>query len=202
MKDPNNGQKLTTIRLGGALGRRFGKTWRFYVASPAEAVRAMCSELEGFAQYLNDPESKTRYKVFVADRPIDPENELRDLSGSKEIRIAPVITGAKSALFTVILGAALIAIAFTPLGMTAGAFTQFGTMAFGVGSSLALAGIASLLSPQSTLSVPSDSPASRPNTSLEPTNTGSVGSAVPLAYGELWVGSVIVSAGTSPADLN
>lgn len=88
-------EKLTTIRLSGQLGQKFGKVHKFYVSSPAEAVRMMAVQFEGFAAYLADEKRQTKYKAFVAEAQIDPEKELHDLSGTKEIRIAPVIQGAK-----------------------------------------------------------------------------------------------------------
>ena len=110
-----NQEKITTIKLGGQLGKKFGKVHKFYISSPAEAVRALCSQVEGFMEYMTDPESKIHYKVFVQDKQIDPEEELHNPTGSKEVRISPVIQGAKrGGLFQVVLGAPLSAAAFIP----------------------------------------------------------------------------------------
>lgn len=199
-------EKLTTIRLGGQLAKRFGRTHQFYISSPGEAVRALCSQVEGFGEYLNDPERKTLYKVLVADKPIDPEKELHDLSGSKEIRIAPVIQGAKSGgIFQVVLGAVLIAAAFWTGGASmaawAGTSGAVATGAFGAGVSMMLGGIAQLLSPQPKLNI-QESPNNTPNTSLGIVNTTSQGQPVPIVVGECIVGSTVISAGIFSSDTN
>ena len=54
---------MRTIRLYGALGEQFGRVWRLDVKSPAEAVRALCSQLPGFRQYLQK-NSAPGYRVM------------------------------------------------------------------------------------------------------------------------------------------
>lgn len=198
-------EKLTTIRLSGQLGRKFGKVHQFFVASPAEAVRALCSQIEGFEAYLKDETRQTRYKVFVAKAQIDPEKDLHNLSGSKEIRIAPQVQGAKSGgLFQTVLGAVLIAVSiWNPMGWVAlGASGAFGTtMMFSMGVSMMLGGIAQMLSPQPKLNI-EEAPNNKPNTSLGVVNAVSQGRPVPLVYGECIVGSVVASAGVYASDTN
>lgn len=198
-----NQAKKTTIRLGGQLGKRFGKVHQFYVSSPAEAVQALCSQLEGFAAYLGDEKRQTLYRVFVSDEQIDPENELHELSGTKEVRIAPVIQGAKKGgLFQVILGAALIAAAFITGGASMAAWGPMSSTMFGVGVSLALGGVAQMLSPQPKLNI-AEAPENRPNENFSgPVNTMAAGHPVPLAYGRVVVGSATISGGIYSADLH
>ncbi|NYT68270.1 tail assembly protein [Pusillimonas noertemannii] len=193
------------MKLGGALGRTFGKTHKFWVSSPAEAVRALCSQVEGFAAYMCSEERKTFYKVLVDDAQIDPEEQLHNFHNGREVRIMPFIQGAKSGgLFQVVLGAALIGLAFVPgIGTIAatGAFNALGTAAFGIGMSLSLGGIAQMLSPQPKLSI-QDAPQNEPNTSLGVVNTSAQGRPVPLCYGEVMAGSAVISAGVFAADTN
>ena len=187
-------EQLTTIRLSGQLGKKFGKVHKFYVSSAAEAVRALCSQIDGFAGYLKDEKRQTYYRVFVADSQIDPENELHLLSGTREIRISPVIQGAKrGGIFQAVLGAALIAVSFfiPPAAMVLGASLK--TMVFSMGVSLALGGIAQMLSPQPKLNI-QESPQNEPNTSIGVVNTASQGRPVSLIYGEVMAGSAIISA--------
>lgn len=199
-------ERLTTIRLGGQLGKVFGKTHKFYVSSPAEAVRAMCSQIEGFAAYLNDPNRLTKYKVFVADKVINPDEQLHELCGSKEIKIVPIISGSKkNGMVQAILGAALIVASFYTGGLTsyigASAASAVGSAAFSVGVSLALGGIAQMLSSQPKLNT-QEAPNNTPNTSLGIVNTSAQGRPVPMVYGEAVVGSAVISAGIYSSDLN
>lgn len=47
-------ERIRTVRLYGWLGRAFGREHRLAVASPAEAVRALCALLPGFEKALAD----------------------------------------------------------------------------------------------------------------------------------------------------
>lgn len=197
-------EKLVTIRLGGQLGKLFGKTHRFYISSPAEAVQALSSQIDGFYQYLNDPERKTLYKVFVGRGQIDPESQLHELSGSKDIRIAPVPAGAKNGgLFQAVLGVALIGLSFVP-GMNVALWSGVTAkgLVLSMGMSLMLGGLAQMLSPQPKLSV-SEPTTNVPNTSLNGVqNTTAQGRPAPLIYGEVMAGSAVISAGLVASDLN
>ncbi len=200
-------EKLTTIRLSGQLGKKFGHTHRFYVSNPAEAVRALSSQVNGFKEYLADESNKTLYKVFVADRQINPEEELHLGSGSKEIRISPVVQGAKrGGIFQVVLGAALIALSFVPglnVAIWSGASATWASLSLSMGVGLVLGGVAQLLSPQPKMNT-FDPPENSPNSSFSgPVNTiGSGGHPVPLAYGEVICGSATISAGMYASDIN
>jgi len=199
----NNKNKLTTIKLSGQLGKKFGKIHRFYISSPGEAIRALCSQVKGFESHMRDPERKTLYKVFANDSQIDPENELHIERDLHEVRIAPVIQGAKSGLFQAILGVALIAGAFFTGGMTlAGMTTGWAGTMFSMGLSLALGGIAQMLSPQPKLDLGKAS-SNTPNSgfSVENRNVTS-GIPVPLVFGKCVVPSVTVSAGIFASDTN
>lgn len=198
-------EKLTIVRLSGALGKQFGKVHRFYISSPGEAVRALCVNCKGFERFMRDPARKILYKVFANDRQIDPENELHITSTLHEVRIAPMIQGAKSGAFQVLLGAALIAMAFVPgLGVAAatGAFTTFGSLALPMGISLALSGVASLISSQPALNLDTgDGQANKPNSGLTPTNRNLVsGTPIPLAFGRVMLPGTAISASIIASD--
>jgi len=200
-------EKFTTVRLSGELGRRFGKSHRFLVNSPAEAIRALCSQIDGFAAYLADEKNQRYYRVFVANRQIDPEQDLRMQSNSKEIRIAPVIQGAKrGGLFQLILGAALIALAYVP-GMQGITFAALGEgvtaagLSFVMGVGMVLGGVAQMLSPQPKLGS-MESVENQPNENFNgPVNTMAANQPVPLAYGRVLVGSATISGGIYTSDL-
>jgi predicted phage tail protein len=44
--------RLTTIRLYGVLGARFGRVHKLAVQTSAEAVKALCINLDGLEDYL------------------------------------------------------------------------------------------------------------------------------------------------------
>ena len=105
-------ERIRTVRLYGWLGRAFGREHRLAVASPAEAVRALCALLPGFEKALADSDERgVRFACFAGRRNL-AEDELGLPVGDDAIRIAPVLAGAKSGgLFQTILGAVLLAAA-------------------------------------------------------------------------------------------
>ncbi len=187
---------LTTIRLYGPLGSRFGRVHRMDVSSLAEAIRALGSQLKGFSEYLTG--SKDRgigYTVFY-DKKNLREDQLQVPVGKSEIRIAPVIIGAKrGGIFQIILGAVLVVAGFFLMG------TPFGMPLIKLGAGLILGGIAQLLMPAPKGSSSKDKPENTPSYAFNgPINTQAQGNCVPVLYGELIVGSAVISAGISAVD--
>ncbi|MFV8603856.1 tail assembly protein [Ralstonia pseudosolanacearum] len=193
-------QKIRTVRLYGRLGARFGRVFRLAVGSPAEAVRALCVQVEGFRRELaTSHERGIRYACFIGRRNIG-ESELEMPPGADDIRIAPVLAGAKqSGLFQTILGAAILAVAyFNPGGFLTGPMV---TAAYGMGASMALGGVVQMLSPQQGGLSVGDSPDNSASYNFNgPVNTSAQGSPVPLLYGEMVVGSAVISAGIYSED--
>ena len=193
-------QELRTIRLYGKLGTRFGRVHRLAVNSLAEAVRALCVLLPGFERELMTSEERgVAYACYLGKSNIDQELLLAP-AGKEEIRLAPVIMGAKrGGLFQVVLGVALVALAFTnPVGFI-GADYLLAVKLAGVG--LALGGIAQMIAPtQQGLGV-ADRPENKPSYNFNgPVNTTAQGNPIPLGYGRKIVGSSVVSAGIYSED--
>ena len=101
--------RLTTIRLYGVLGARFGRVHRLEVQTSAEAVKALCINLDGLESYLlNAKKNGMTFAVFRGRRNIGVQ-DFQELAGDSDIRIAPVMEGAKKAgMFQTILGAVMV----------------------------------------------------------------------------------------------
>lgn len=194
-------QPLRTIRLLGDLGRRFGREHRLAVASPAEAIRALCVIRPGFRQYV---ESRERwFRVLVRKAPVaDFRRELHvQHDPLASFTIAPVIGGAKSKFFQIILGVALIAFAVLnpALAAVAIAKTTVGAIATNVGLSLVIGGVAQLLAPTPDYAEPVEN---QPSYLFNgPVQTTQVGYPVPVGYGELIVGGARISTGIWSEDI-
>ncbi|PPU07823.1 tail assembly protein [Xanthomonas arboricola] len=200
--------KIRTVRLYGVLGARFGRSFRLAVSSPAEAIRALCVQIPGLERFLM--ESKDRgmaFAVFIGRRNLR-EDQLDDPPGNDDIRIAPILTGSKSGgVFQTILGVALIAVAAVAVvasgGTAAGVFAAggvWGTTAL-VGLSLTIGGVAQMLAPQAKGLGTSERPENQPSYSFNgPVNTQAQGNPVPVAYGRVWAGGAIISAGIYAED--
>lgn len=196
--------RTRVVRLYGWLGARFGREHRLAVASPAEAVRALCALLPGFERAVADSERRgVRFACFAGRRNLS-EDELRYPVGADAIRIAPVLAGSKNGgLFQTVLGAALIAAAAIYSGGLAAAFSAGGLVqaTATLGLSMMLGGVAQMLSPQQRLLSAKDRPENGASYNFNgPVNTMAQGNPVPLLYGEMFVGSATISAGIYSED--
>jgi len=188
---------MTTIELGGVLGRKFGKTHQRLISKTSEAARALCCTIEGFEKFMRDSkEQGLTFAVFRGKKNINAD-DLAYPSTGEVIRFMPVVIGSKnSGLFQTILGAVIIgaAILAGPVGGLIAASTawQIGL----VGASMALGGIVQMLSPQPSGLAMRDSPENKPSYAFGGvTNTTSQGYPVPVLYGKRRIGGAIISAG-------
>ncbi len=196
-EDPN----LTPVILYGHLRKRFGRRFNFAVNNPAESIRALCTVVPGFKDYLLK-HSEPGYRVLVGNE-ARCKDDLSSPMGLREvIKIVPVVVGAKSPGATIIVGAALIVIGF--LGMTYGqAFggAVWGPMLVNAGIGMMVGGVAGLLSssppyvPATGDKGPSDRPAYSFNS---PHMTIGQGNPIPvLLGGPLRIGGAMISMGIS-----
>ena len=188
---------MRVIRVYGRLAKFLGRrTFRAEVASAAEAVRFLLVNFPQVEKHMADQ----RYRVSIGARALDAE-ELHEPAGGLDIAIVPVIGGA-GAVGRIVAGVALVALSFVPglgaLGVS---------LLLGVGASLALGGVAQLLTPVPKMAGPgaasmggmakaADNNDPRKNYSFSGIqNTTRSGVPVPVIYGEVIVGSVVISAG-------
>lgn len=182
--------QLRTIRLYGPLSR-FGRVHRLAVKSTAEAMRALCVVVPGFRQFMaRSREQGLTFAVFVGRQNLS-RDELDYPVGPEEIRIAPVLIGSKrGGLFQTILGATLAAV---------GAVVPALSPLIGLGASLALGGVVQMLSPQ-TAGLASVADNGTSYYFNGPVNSSAQGEPVPVVYGEITVGSKVVSSGIYAQD--
>lgn len=148
--------ELRDIYLHGSL-RKFGKHYRLAVATPAEAVRALCIQIKGLRAAIR--EGFYRVVVGLPGKRRDRSEEELNAGFARSVHIVPVIAGAGGgkglAIGLTIAGAALLAVAFAPAALAlAGAIpTAAGATVFGVSAStigwvgvgLLFSGVSSLL---------------------------------------------------------
>lgn len=149
-------RRWVEVKLLGELGRRFGRTYRFMALNAREVISALSKQIEGFREYLcRAHENGIGFRLVTKDAM--GLNYDETLLSCDRLVMAPIITGAGSNTGQILIGAALIGLAFIPgvgtataaavaKGAAAG-FTTVGTALFGLGASLFLTGIAGLLSP-------------------------------------------------------
>lgn len=186
---------MKKIVLYGDLRKLFGKEFNFDVATPAEAVRALCSQVKGFRTYLHE-HAQDSFKIFSGGRNVS-EDFSNPTSDKEVIRLAPVVQGA-NATAKIILGIALIALAWwNPMSWAASGALMSQATLYGIGASMTLGGVAELLSPQQKINSGSgESIENAPSYNFNgPVNTMAQGHPVPLAYGRIMAGSAVISAG-------
>jgi predicted phage tail protein len=210
---------LKKVTLYGELAEKYGKDWSLDVNSPGEAFKALDVNNIGFRQFVASSEERgVGYKVIVGKSYINDYSELGHPSGRQEIKIIPVILGAKNnnAIGMILLGALLIwqpwaapeaigaltaeqAAAQLTLN-SAGTFmsnASYSSLAMKLGGALLLGGIASLLAPTPEVTE-TDKPT---NYGFDgASNTARQGYAIPVAYGQLLIGGTVISSGVSPED--
>lgn len=198
--------RLTTIRLYGALGAKFGRVHKLAVQTSAEAVKALCINFDGLEQYLYDAKKNgMTFAVFRGKRNIGVQDYC-ELAGDSDIRIAPIMEGAKKAgVFQTILGAVLVVVGaigmFTPWGQALGGAT-WGSYAMQAGIGLMAGGIYQMLSPQPKGLHGRDDPDNKPSYAFGGSvNSLAMGNPVPVLYGEREIGGAIISAGIVAEDI-
>lgn len=186
-------EKVRTVRLSGYLGARFGRVHRFVLNSPKDAIRALIAMIPGFERELMTSKDRgVSYAVFVGKRNVS-EEQLAHPSGGDVVRIAPIVSGSKAAgLFQTIAGVALAVVG--AVSMYFG--NPYGTEMIMMGASLAIGGIAQMVSPHQTTQANGLSSYNFNGAQ----NTTYQGGPVPLLYGRMRVGSTVISEGLLAQD--
>lgn len=191
-------QGLTTIRLYGVLGKRFGRMHGRLLESGTvrEAMSALKHTMEGFETFMREAESKgLTFAVFRGRTNLS--GEQLDMRGREDIRIVPLVIGSKqSGLFQTVLGAALIAVGVFATSLTLGT----STFLISAGASMMLGGVMQMLSPQPK-GLKGRGPENAPSYAFGgPVNTIAQGHPVGVLYGKRRIGGAVISAGIYAED--
>ena len=187
---------LRKLKLYGELAEFIGhKEFEVKVNSISQAVSFLVCNFPKSEAYI----AERSYKVLVGDYEVG-EDELGHPIGQSDLHIVPVIAGAGGTTRKILGGVALVGLAFATGGasLAGGALTGsfLGTTAVNVGIGLALTGVSEMLAP--TPKTPDFSSEQDPRLSFQFSgiqNTSRAGTPVPIVYGEIFTGSVVISAG-------
>ena len=193
---------LRKIKLYGELANFVGhKEFEVKVETLSHAVSFLINNFAGIEEYMNPK----YYQVKVGNYSID-ETEIHHPIGQEDIHFVPVIQGAGRGIGKILLGGALIALSFgvggvfaNPLAFGAKGFgfasAGLGAKAaFGIGAGLLLSGVSDMLFPVPKL--PDFNSEQDPRISFNFSGTQQTtraGTPVPLVYGEIFTGSVVIS---------
>jgi len=204
---------MKVVKVYGTLRELLGKTrFEFVADTPAQAMRALLVNFPKLQQWLLDSEKNgVAYRVTVGKQKIhndDVSGLFAPWSEREVFSIVPVMTGAGRGTGMILLGAALV----TTAVLTGGTSLAFGATGFGlaqgvtattalslsiaagnIGVGLVLAGVAQMLSP--VPKPPREASRLESNSFSGIAQTTRQGVPVPIAYGRLFVGSAVISAG-------
>jgi len=187
---------LRNVFLHGHLAEKFGPMHRFDVDTAAEAVRALYANHRTFLGELRDHS----FEIIRGDPETGYALDLGEVEqfrlGGADLHFVPHIEGSKNAAaggtLKLILGVGLIGVGLfaglaTPIGGGLLGGLTYGNLAM-VGVGLAVAGVATLLTPKQ------QDPYNQSSFTLSgPQNTYAQGNPVQLIYGEVITGSLLVS---------
>ena len=202
---------MRNVIFHGELAEFIGhKSLEAKVSTVAETMRFLVCNFPNVEAHM----AQKYYKIIIGKSEIE-ESELHYPMGGSDINIVPVISGAGGNFGKIFLGAALIGASFlfpgaglfgtqSVFGATAfgtgaaagGAFGTFvGTALSAVGATMVLVGVSGMLFPQPQ--EPDFSNEGDPRISFNfsgTQNTSRAGTPVPIVYGEIFTGSVVISA--------
>ena len=202
---------MRNVNFHGELAEFIGhKSLEAKVSTVAETMRFLVCNFPNVEAHM----AQKYYKIIIGKSEIE-ESELHYPMGGSDINIVPVISGAGGNFGKIFLGAALIGASFlfpgaglfgtqSVFGATAfgtgaaagGAFGTFvGTALSAVGATMVLGGVSGMLFPQPQ--EPDFSNEGDPRISFNfsgTQNTSRAGTPVPIVYGEIFTGSVVISA--------
>ncbi len=196
--------RLKKIKVYGKLRQFLGKP--FFMAavkSPQQAMSFLIANFEGVQKHMNDQ----IYKVKMGGRVIT--EEYLSMSGQGDIQIIPIATG--SAFIAPLVGGIFsgAAAAATAVASVAGAVLTSSVVTTAlttIGTSMIIGGITDFLSPQKPVpnasNVSDIDPAIRGSYSFSGIqNVSSSGVPIPIIYGSVFSGSIIISSGTDTAQV-
>ena len=193
--------QLKKIKVYGKLRQFLGKSYfEAAVRSPKQAISFLMANFEGLQKHMNDQ----YYKIKMGNETIT--EEYFSMSGQGDIQIIPVACG--SAPFVVgagLIGGGAYAASFAGATFLGAGFIS-GTLATaltGVGVSMIVGGVVDLLSPQPSFGDISDiDPRIRGSYAFNGIqNVNSSGVPVPIIYGLVFSGSILISSGVDTAQI-
>lgn len=189
---------MRRVILYGELAKKFGKEHRLRVRSAAEAIQALCANFKEFRSHMSRAHLRgVGFRVLVGKEQMESARHTTQPTPMTDtIRIIPAVFGGGPAI-RILAGAALIVAG--ALLLPAGGVS---TAMIGTGISLTLGGVIELLSPTPKLLSGLDSLEDTQNSFIfsGPENISRQGVPVPVGYGRVGVGSIVISAGIEGAE--
>lgn len=189
---------MNKIHLHGSLATKFGSIYEMEIDSPRDAIRALGTQIVGFLEHISEGNWRVVRGEPDTGMELDEDGLLIGM-GDKPLHIIPVASGAGDGAGKIIVGALMVAAAFFVPGLGPAMAAGLG----GAGVGLIVAGATMMMTP-----TPEDDDYESKERDTQsflfngPVNVNKQGVAVPLIYGEVFTGSVVISSGIRAEDIS
>ena len=191
---------MVNVRFYGSL-KQFGSEFRLDCQNTAEIVQALTSQIPKLRQFIQQGLFTVRVGRDYFDNRYLEQGLSHKLKDDATVHFTPVLKGSKrGGLFGVIAGVAIIASAIA-LGPLAGIISTNAAWIVGsVGASLLLGGVAQMLTKMPEMKLGTEKEKKQSTAFSNLSNMTAQGKPMPLAYGRMRVGSLIISQGVETMD--
>ncbi|MDU5638956.1 MULTISPECIES: tail assembly protein [Haemophilus] len=191
---------MVNVRFYGSL-KQFGSEFRLDCQTTAEIVQALTSQIPKLRQFIQQGLFTVRVGRDYFDNRYLEQGLSHKLKDDATVHFTPVLKGSKrGGLFGVIAGVAIIAGAIA-LGPLAGIISTNAAWIVGsVGASLLLGGVAQMLTKMPEMKMGTEKEKKQSTAFSNLSNMTAQGKPMPLAYGRMRVGSLIISQGVETMD--
>lgn len=185
---------MVNVRFYGSL-KQFGTEFRLDCKTPAEVVQALTSQIPKLRQFIQQGLFTVRVGREYLDNRYLEQGLNQHLKDDSTVHFTPVLKGSKKAgLFQTIVGAVMVVV---------GTFTSWagGAALIAGGIGLMAGGVAQMLTKMPSMSTGKDVEKKQSTSFSNLSNMAAQGRPMPLAYGRIRVGSLIISQGVETMDI-
>lgn len=203
---------MVNVRFYGSL-KQFGSEFNLDCKTPAEVVHALTSQIPKLRQFIQQGLFTVRVEREYLDSRYLEQGLSQKLKDNTTVHFTPTLKGSKrGGVFGVIAGAAIVAgaLALGPLGLGVLGSTS-AMMIGGLGASMLLGGVAQMLTKMPTMRGVTTTGAVKHEINKEEkkqstsfsnlSNMVAQGKSMPLAYGLIRTGTLVISQGVETMDV-
>nr|DAX79429.1 MAG TPA: tail assembly protein [Caudoviricetes sp.] len=203
---------MVNVRFYGSL-KQFGSEFNLDCKTPAEVVHALTIQIPKLRQFIQQGLFIVRVGREYLDNRYLEQGLSQKLKDDATVHFTPTLKGSKrGGLFGVIAGAAIVASALV-LGPVLGVIgTTSAMMIGGLGASMLLGGVAQMLTKMPTMRGVTPTGAVKPEKGKQEekqqstsfsnlSNMVAQGKSMPLAYGLIRTGTLVISQGVETMDV-
>lgn len=182
---------MVNVRFYGSL-KQFGTKFRLDCKTPAEVVQALTSQIPKLRQFIQQGLFTVRVGREYLDNRYLEQGLNQHLKDDSTVHFTPVLKGSKKAgLFQTIVGAVMVVVGAV--------FQQYYLV--GAGIAMVAGGVAQMLTKMPSMSTGKDAERKQSTSFSNLSNMAAQGRPMPLAYGRIRVGSLIISQGVETMDI-